>query len=238
MKRHVTTEQLSAYLDHELGFAEMRQLEAHCSACGECRARLVSLRRVVGGLGSVQRAVPPVALKQQIRRQVITQPPTHGIRRMFDSVRFLLFPLGPNLRTSAAMGLALVVGLFALNHLSGVPPVSGPRAVQEDVTVMTGAPLALPPTTSEVAGRKFIWTEAGWVQRGLEWETPVARVDAGSPQGQALLTKYSGLKFLLAGGQPVVLRYNLETVEIRPNRVIGFEAQPRPGSRHHRVLAA
>jgi len=239
MNRHISTEQLSAYLDSELGFVEMRQLEAHCAACPECGPRLVSMRRVVAGLGRVERAVPPPALRQQIRRQVIAQPQSHGLRRMFESLRFLLFPLGPGLRTAAAMGLALVVGLFALNHLSGVPPVSEPRMVQEEVTVKTGAPLAMLLTTSEVAGREFIWTDAGWIQRGLEWETPVARLDAGSPQGQALLTKYSDLKLLLADGQSVVLRYNLETVEIRPNRVIGFEAQPRPGShRHGRTLAA
>jgi len=239
MNRHISTEQLSAYLDSELGFVEMRQLEAHCAACPECGPRLVSMRRVVTGLGQIERAAPPPALRQQIRRQVIAQPQSHGLRRMFESVRFLLFPLGPGLRTAAAMGLALVVGLFALNHLSGVPPVSEPRMVQEEVTVKTGAPLAMLLTTSEVAGREFIWTDAGWIQRGLEWETPVARLDAGSPQGQALLTKYSDLKLLLADGQSVVLRYNLETVEIRPNRVIGFEAQPRPGShRHGRTLAA
>jgi len=239
MNRHISTEQLSAYLDSELGLVELRQLEAHCAACPECGTRLVSMRRVVAGLGRIERAAPPPALRQQIRRQVIAQPPVHGIRRMFDSLRFLLFPLGPGLRTAAAMGLALVVGLFALNHLSSVPPVSEPRALQEDVTVKTGAPLAVPPTTSEVAGREFIWTDAGWIQRGLEWETPVARVDAGSPQGQALLTKYSDLKLLLAEGSPVVLRYNLETVEIRPNRIVGFEMQPRLGSPGYgRALAA
>lgn len=239
MNRHISTEHLSAYLDSELGLAEMRQLEAHCAACPECEVRLASMRRVIAGLGRIERAAPPLALRQQIRRQVIAEPPAQGIRRMLNSVRFLLFPLGPGLRTAAAMGLALVVGLFALNHLSGVPPVGEPRVAQEVVTVKAGAPLAILMTTSEVADREFIWTDAGWVQRGLEWETPVARVDAGSPQGQALLTRYSDLKFLLADGSPVVLRYNLETVEIRPNRVIGFEAQSPLGSPGHgRTLAA
>ncbi|HEV2855028.1 MAG TPA: zf-HC2 domain-containing protein [Thermoanaerobaculia bacterium] len=243
MNRHISTEQLSTYLDSELGFVEMRQLEAHCAACAECGAHLASMRRVVAGLGRVERAAPPLALRQQIRRQVIERPQSHGIRRVLESMRFLLFPLGPGLRTAAAMGLALVVSLFAVNHLSGVPPVGEPRPAQEvvkvKVTVKTGTPLAMLLTTSEVAGREFLWTEGSWVQRGLEWETPVARVDAGSPQGRALLTKYSDLKFLLAEGTPVVLRYNLETVEIRPNRVIGFEAQPRLGSSGYgRVLEA
>jgi hypothetical protein len=80
------------------------------------------------------------------------------------------------------------------------------------------------------------------VQQGLEWEKPVASVDSRSPEGRKLLSQYSDLKFLLADGSPVVLRYNLETVEIRngvPNRIIGFEAQPAPVSRHRAgVLAA
>ena len=45
-----------------------------------------------------------------------------------------------------------------------------------------------------------------------------------------LLKRYAGLKLLLVDGSPVVLTYNLQTVEIRvtpPSRAIGFEAQPR-----------
>ena len=63
-------------------------------------------------------------------------------------------------------------------------------------------------------------------------------VDADSPQGQGMLTQYSDLEFLLADGSPVVLRYNLETVELRssgkPDRILGFETDTliRASSRH------
>jgi hypothetical protein len=247
MNRHISTEQLSACLDSELGFVEMRQLEAHCAACPECGARLASMRRVVSGLGRAERAAPPPALRQQIRRQVMEEIPAHGVRRTFESLRFFLFPLGPGLRTAAVMGLALVVSLFSVRHgLDGNGfPQNEPRPGQEEVTVKAGsAPLGMRLTTSEVAGRKFVWTVVGWVQRGLEWKTPETRVDAGSPRGRELLTRYSDLELLLADGSPVVLRYNLETVEIRnrntpPSRILGFEAQPRPASRHHfRLVAA
>jgi hypothetical protein len=244
MNRHVSTEQLSVYLDAELGFVEMRQLEAHCGACAECGARLVSMRRVVAGLGRVHRAVPPSGLRQQIRRRVIEEVPAHGIQAALESFRFLLFPPRPALRTSAAMGLALVVGLFAVSHGPGRDAGLRDEAEpgQEVVTVKAGAPLAMPLTTSEVAGREFLWTEVGWVQRGLEGETPVARVDSRSPRGRELLTRCSGLEFLLADGSAVVLRYNLQTVEIRstaPYRVLGFDGRPRPGSRHQgRTLTA
>jgi hypothetical protein len=229
MNRHLSTEQLSAYLDSELGFAEMRQLESHCSACEECTARLASMRRVVSGLGRVERIAPPAALRQQIRREAATQPPPQGVRRALDTFRLLLFPVRPALHTAAAMGLALVVGLFTVSH-QGPSAMAASRPDHEDVTVKPGAEFV--PTTSEVAGRTFTWTDNGWIQKGLEGQTPVARVDAGSPQGRALLTKLSGLQLLLADGTPVVVRYNLETVEIHhamPTRDLGYEeAAPQP----------
>src|SRR5436305_5848901 len=245
---HVSIEDLSAYLDSELGLAEVRPLEAHCAACAECGVRLASLRRVVHGLGGAQRAELPAALRQQIRRQVQTAPPERGLRPALEWLRVLLFPVGPTLRTSAAMGLALVVALFAANHGVGDGFLrTEPQPRQEVLTVEThlGTPTltSVLPTTSEVAGRKFVWTDAGgWVQSGLEWKTPETLLDAHSPQGRALLTKYSGLRLLLADGSSVVLRYNLETVEIRSTppvtRVLGFTPRPRPGLLHGHAVSA
>ncbi|HEY0514204.1 MAG TPA: zf-HC2 domain-containing protein [Thermoanaerobaculia bacterium] len=245
MNRHISTEQLSAYHDSELGIAERRQLESHCSRCEACTGRLESMRRMVHGLGRVERAAPPAALRQQIRREAAEQVPAYGLRKAFDAVRLLLFPLQPGLRTATVMGLALVVSLFTLHQNDGgfLRPVVD-RPEQEIVTVETGAQLGQLLTTSEVAGREFIWTDNGWIQRGLEGQTPVTSVDSGSPQGRALLTRYSDLEFLLRDGSPVVLRYNLETVEIRnapPSRVLGYEARPaRPvtHAHHGRTVAA
>jgi len=243
MTRHVSTEDLSAYLDCELGLAEVRPLEAHCAACAECGTRLASLRRLVHGLGSVQRAELPAALRQQIRRQVQTAPPERGLRPALEWLRVLLFPVGPTLRTSAAMGLALVVALFAANHGVGDGSLRTEPQPRPDVETFEGEPSFVLPTTSRVAGRDFVWTDAGgWVQRGLEWKTPETLLDAHSPQGRALLTKYSGLRLLLADGSSVVLRYNLETVEIRSTppvtRVLGFTPRPRPGLLHGHAVSA
>jgi hypothetical protein len=241
MNLHASTEQLSAYLDSELGFAVARQLESHCSWCAECAARLESMRRVVSGLGRAGRAGPPAGLRQQIRRQVVAEPPVYGVRKALGTLRFLLFPLQPRLRTAAAMGLALVVGLFTFTHEEGggLSPADHGTPGQEVVTVETGAQGSTVPTTSEVAGREFILTDDGWIQKGLVGQTPVARVDTGSPQGRALLTRFSDLEFLLADGSSVVLRYNLETVEIRnapPTRLLGYEERPavRPVARVRR----
>lgn len=243
MNRHATTEQLSAYLDRELGAVELQQLEVHCSSCPECGARLASMRRVVRGLDSIGRAVPPPALRQQIRRQVITQAtaPPHGFRAAFEKLRMYLLamqqpmylqPRQPTLRTASVMGLALVVGLFAVNHINDPRPVEA-QEPQENVTMgaYDDTPIS-PITTSEVAGREFIWTDSGWIQRGLEGKAPEAQVEAGSPQGKALLSRYSDLALLLADGSPVFLRYNLGTVEIRknpPSRVLGYEHEVRVG---------
>jgi len=248
MIRHVSTEDLSAYLDSELGYAEVAPLEAHCASCPDCGARLASLRRVVNGLGGIHRAEPPAALRHQIRREVQTAPPGGLAQRIgwaLESLRILLFPVRPTLRASAALGLAAVAGLFAVSHGVGDGFLRNdepqPRRAIEIVETRMGEPLSLPPqTTSEVAGRKFIWTDAGWVQRGLEGETPETRLDAHSPQGKALLTKYSDLQFLLEDGSSVVLRYNLETVEIRSmppvTRILG--SRPQPGRGHVRAVSA
>ena len=235
MNRHVSTVQISAYLDGELGYSEIRQIENHCSACPDCGTRLDAMQRVISGLGRVERAVPPPALRQQIRQQIVAQPPTSSISRVLSSFRLLFFPVRPILRTAAAMGLALVVGAFASRHMiEAIPPP--PQPGQEVVTVEPGAQIGQLLTTSEVAGREFIWTDDGWIQKGFEGQTPVARVDAGSPQGRALLTKNLGIELLLEDGTPVVLRSDLGMVEIRnlqPNRVIGFEPPSTPRPAHH-----
>ena len=218
MIHHASTEELSAYLDSDLGFAEAGQLEAHCATCADCGARLASLRRVVSGLGRVERVEPPAALRQQIRRQVQTGP-SGGIRgaiqSALDGLRLLLFPTSLFLRTSAGLGLAVVAGLFAFIHVPSVSPEPQPRHPEIlNVEILMGSSVPLE-TTSEVAGRKFVLTNAGWVQRGLEWKTPEALVDARSPEGRALLTKYSDLEMLMRDGSSIVLSYKRETVELR-----------------------
>jgi hypothetical protein len=249
MNRHASTEDLSAYLDSELGYAEVGPLEAHCASCADCGSRLASLRRVVNGLGGIHRAEPPAALRHQIRREVQTAPPPAGfaqrIEWALDSLRILLFPIRPALRASAALGLAAVAGLFAISHGMGDGFLRAddpqPRHPIEIVDVRMGEPLALPSkTTSRVAGRNFILTDAGWVQSGLEGEKPETRLDTHSPQGRALLTRYSDLLFLLADGSSVVLRYNLETVEIRsmPPVTRILDARPQPGRGHVRAVSA
>jgi hypothetical protein len=241
MKRHLSTEEISTYIDREVGLAEAREFEAHLAACGECRARHDSLRRVVAGLGLVERATPPPMLAQRIRRQAEEEVGRRKLRNLREAV--LSLPVQSGLRSLLAMSLALFVSALLVTHgvereqrenllrTGGVVGVVEPMP-SEIVTVeswMADAPAALPQTTSEVAGREFVWTERGWVQKGLEGEEPEARMDAGSPEGRRLLDRYSDLQYLLSDGSRVVLRYHLETVELlgapQSGRTIGLDVE-------------
>lgn len=224
MIRHLTSEQLSAYLDGEATFTESRQIEGHLAACAACRGRFESMQRTVSGLWRLERAAPPPGLSTRVRAEVAAaRRPERTYARGVVSYLFGL-PNRPVLRTAAAMALPLVLSFFLFTNGMErnaievrVEPLPAPVEV---VTVVPGAdmPPVVPLTTSKVAGREFIWRELGdgkvWVQRGLEGEIPAARVSAQSPQGRQLLAQYSELGLLLAEGDRVVLRYRLETVEL------------------------
>lgn len=223
MIRHLTSEQLSAYLDGEAAFHESREIEGHLAACAGCRDRFDTMQRTVSGVWRLERAAPPPGLSTRVRAEVAAaRQPEPVFARNLASYVFGL-PNRPSLRTAAAVALPLVLSLFLFTN--GIEQKAGleqslmpPPALVEVVTVVPSADLPpfLPLTTSKVAGREFVWREGGdvWVQKGLEGEVPAARLSAQSPQGRELLARYSDLGFLLAEGSRVVLRYRLETVEL------------------------
>ncbi|HTQ78685.1 MAG TPA: hypothetical protein VMM92_01730, partial [Thermoanaerobaculia bacterium] len=125
---------------------------------------------------------------------------------------------------------AVTHGRSGLTQLATYPgPVDEPKPDPNFVLIET---------TSEVAGRKFVRQEdndvwnyflyetAGetsgmaqvknvWVEQGLPPDhAPQERVDARSPQGRALLARYSDLGYLLADGSRVLMRYQRETLEL------------------------
>ena len=224
MIRHLSSEQLSAYLDGEAAFHESREIEDHLAACAECRGRFGSMQRTVSGVWRLERVAPPPGLSTRVRAEVaaVRGPEPVPVR----SLGALIFGL-PNqrgFRTAAAIALPLVLSLFLFRNGMEQKAVESnlmpPPALVEVVTVepVADLPLAIPLTTSKVAGREFVWREQGsgdvWVQKGLEGEVPEFRVSAQSPQGRELLARYSDLGLLLADGSSVVLRYRLETVEL------------------------
>lgn len=226
MVRHLSSEQLSAYLDGEVAFHESREIEGHLTACANCRDRFKSMQRTVSGVWHLDRVAPPPGLSTRVRAEVATvRRPEPTLARTVGAFIFGL-PNQRAFRTAAAIALPLVLSLFLFKNGMDQKAVAVeqslmPRpALVEVVTVepVADLPLFLPQTTSRVADREFVWRELGsgdvWVQKGLEGEVPEFRVSAQSPQGRELLARYSDLGWLLADGARVVLRYRLETVEL------------------------
>lgn len=216
MKRHLSTEQLSSYMDGEVGHVETSEVEVHLASCPACRARLGSMRRLVAEIRRMERAAPPPDLAYQVKAQVAALGEVRTWRsRARDLFRSLV--LQPSFRTAAAMGLAVAVvfGYLGWQNVPPVPVPNGPRPEIVKVRMTFGdTPLSLPETTSEVAGREFVWSGDRWVQKGLEWSTPETRVMLASPEGQAMINRYSDLMLLLTDGSRVVMQYRLATVEL------------------------
>lgn len=223
MNRHLSTEQLSSYVDGEVGSAAAREVEVHLAGCPACSARLRSMRGVVAEIRRMERLTPPADLAYQVRTQTAGLDDLRTLRTFRGRLRTLLsgLSLQPSFRLATAMGTGLVLALSTLLAFQ-VPPVDPipfpeePR--QQIVTVRTTfgePPLGLPQTTSAVAGREFVLVQGDrWVQKGLEGKLPETRVAAESPEGQAMLSKYSDLMLLLTDGSRVVLQYRLATVEL------------------------
>jgi hypothetical protein len=222
MNRHIAAEALSAYIDGELPVLRSRALESHLSACHSCRDRLAGMRQAIAGLRGLERVPPPALLGERVRREVEREG---GVRRgLLARIRAGAFlgSLGlPALATPLAAALALLLSLLLVERQSGLRLLAPGRASAvrpaPEFRVEEGfgeAPLVLPQTTSEVAGRVFVFTDNGWVQRGIDARAPEARIHIHSRQGRLLLAQLSDLDVLLADGSRVVLRYNLRTLEL------------------------
>lgn len=238
MTGHISLESLSAYLDGETGPSETRRLEAHLASCVPCSSHLEATRRLVGGLRVLRPAPPPPDLPERVHGRIAAERGGAGDRpggldrlRSLRSVRSWLWWQGlPPLHGSfsaarplVTAGLGLLVAVLLLQNgesgggLGAVAPSLPHAGPQFLVSEAFGeAPQVLPQTTSEVAGRVFVWSDDVWVQRGVD-PGPAGQpraVAARSPAGRAMLAKLSDLGVLLADGSRVVLRYNTETVEL------------------------
>jgi negative regulator of sigma E activity len=242
MSGHITLESLSAYLDGETAPSETRRLEAHLAACAPCSSRLEATRRVVGGLRALRPAPPPPDLPARLEDRIAAERAGAGsrpggvdrlgpLRTMRSWLRSWLWWQGlPPLHGSftaarplVTAGLAVLVAVLLLQNGESGPglgapapklPHPGPEFLVSEA--FGDAPSVLPQTTSEVAGRVFVWSDDVWVQRGVD-AGPAGQpraVAARSPAGRAMLAKLSDLGVLLADGSRVVLRYNTETVEL------------------------
>ena len=82
------TDRLSEYLDGELDNEQREALDAHLATCGDCRATLEDLRRVVGRARALEDRAPAADLwpgiAKQIRREHIPDVRDRLVRRRFS----------------------------------------------------------------------------------------------------------------------------------------------------------
>jgi anti-sigma factor RsiW len=237
---HISSETLSAYLDGETAPDETRRLASHLASCLPCRSRLESVRGLVGGLRRLAPVEPPAELAARVRGRIAAEGGAGPGRPLFLArlahpakwVSWFWWRDLPPLRgrsgslhalsPAGLAGLALLGAVLLLANGAGsgagsfYPEV--PRARPEFLVseAFGETPAVWPQTTSQVAGRVFVWSDDVWVQRGIdasEARQPRA-VPARSAAGRELLSKLADLDVLLEDGSRVVLRYNLETLEL------------------------
>src|SRR5216683_945356 len=68
------TDRLSEYVDGELGVADAAALEAHLPSCGDCRATLEELRRVVTRAGKLDDRPPAADLWPEVATRLGLSP--------------------------------------------------------------------------------------------------------------------------------------------------------------------
>jgi len=118
MDHQKAAELFSSYLDGELAGGARAELEQHLAICIQCRTDLESLRRMLGGLGSLKRS-PPETFLPEIQRQIFVRS-----RGRFFGQRWKLFRRIPFEWVSLAMIIAMLVYYIAHLHASptGVLP--------------------------------------------------------------------------------------------------------------------
>lgn len=209
---HVTSELASAYIDRELPLPERRRLDLHLQSCADCRERLDRLHGTVALLASVPRSAPPVDLARWVHWDVLAEAVRPVPRRSF--ARYLTSGWGGLMTLATAAFMLLGIGLA--RDLSGERARAlALRAPHEVVSVTNPGFLFQPQTTSEVAGRTFVWNDDNlWVEEGVRERAPHRMVLASSPAGKQLLARYRDLGYLISGGERVLLRDRRDTLEL------------------------
>ena len=209
---HVTSELASAYLDRELPLPERRRLDLHVETCADCRARLDRLRGTVALLSQLPRSAPPVDLARWVHWDVLAEAARPAPRRSFAS-RFS-GSWGGLMTFGTAAVMLLVFGVVR-DFSSARDRALELKAPREVVSVSNQGFLFQPQTTSEVAGRTFVWNDDNlWVEEGIRERAPHRTVLASSPTGRRLLARYHDLGYLISGGERVLLRDRRDTLEL------------------------
>lgn len=209
--QHLTSELASAYLDRELAPPDRRRLDLHLEHCAGCRAQLERMRGTVALLAQVRRSAPPASLAQRVRLGIQAEARQAPRRSLLSR----LASGWGGLATLATTALVLITIGVARDVLSARGRALALKAPHEVISVTAQGFLFQPPTTSEVAGRRFVWNDDNlWVEEGVRARSPHRIVLASSPAGRRLLARYRDLGYLISGGERVLLREQRDTLEL------------------------
>lgn len=199
---HLTVDELSAYIDRELGEPELLGVESHLQDCLDCRERLDGLRSVALGLRGVERLTPPPLLEHSIRRQlslVDREVPAWRRSRMVSRLQsnlLLLFAL--------VIALALMVALFsdALSRAErGGSTIVAPSG---GIGFIGAADEDTEPVRVEIVdGRVFEQQRDAWRERGVG---PASRWLSAAEARRLLAAEAALLELWRQGAVAVVLR--------------------------------
>jgi HAMP domain-containing protein len=204
---HLRAEILSAYIDEELTTPELRLAEHHLGGCLDCRERLEGLRRVAGGLRSLERVAPPAVLEHGLRRHLAIDAKERGLRGRLEERS-----LAPRrLPTHFGLGFATVLAFAAILYLFA--QALDVRRIGSIEAVGDGLAAGRPAVAFERDG-------AMWRQENLLGD-PVRMMAVDSEEGRLLLREVPALLALIEGSEGVVLELDGEVVLVR-----GEEPEP------------
>jgi cell division septation protein DedD len=127
--RHLTTEQLSAYLDGHLSPQELSPCDAHLNTCKQCQQTLAELRETVALLHALPQPTLPrsflLPADISVARLAPVQPPTP----LSITARRRRWPSHVHSMVRVVSTIAAVIGIaFLLSSLVGVAPQFGGSA--------------------------------------------------------------------------------------------------------------
>jgi anti-sigma factor RsiW len=138
---HLTTEQLSAFLDKQLSSQEQAIVDAHLSACQQCQLVLADLRQTVAMLRALPRVDVPRSFTLPARIAAVQEQPVHSnpvIIPISQRKRARRNSLQGAIRAISA--LAAVLGLiFILSSFAATLPHGGTASSTSSGSVNTTA---------------------------------------------------------------------------------------------------
>ncbi len=136
------TDRLSEYVDDELDADTRAAVDAHLTTCGDCRATLAELRRVVARARSIEYRQPATDLWRPIEATIRSSSPS--------ARRSRLVTLSWGRLAAAAAVLALIAGGFAWT-IATKRAAGGSGSLARDAVAPAGALPAIGPTGLAVA---------------------------------------------------------------------------------------